>query len=150
MNTTYANTNTNTNTSPTIKSSSTRFVPPARHFTPEDRAAARVATLAKQAAWAPLPLRQTWADEGWLRAHIAAAGLKAPDHNEPATTKRVTALLRKGGLTGLAIAEAVGSTVDQYLARNPNLPLWVAVASILEADGTYTQAAAASLKGSTC
>jgi hypothetical protein len=74
-----------------------------------------------------------------MRGHIAASGLKrAPETNEPATVGRLKSLLRKAGLTGLEITDAVGATLARFLTLNPNLPCWAALALVLESSGKFT------------
>lgn len=94
----------------------------------------------QKAVWAALDLRQDWADAGWLRAHLTAAGLRVATSNEPATVARIKAKLRGVGIHSPEIQEAVGMTVARWLAVNPRLPLWVALAMILEATGRFTPA----------
>lgn len=88
-----------------------------------------------------LGLRQTWADEAFMRQHIKAAGLRAPIHHEPATATRLRSLLRRAGVSGVESAESVGTSLAGFLTLNPRLPLWVALALVLEATGRFASKA---------
>jgi hypothetical protein len=103
-----------------------------------DREAAQKAKQLKRAEWAKLPLRQSFMDEEFMRAHLKAARLRIADSNEPATVPRVRSLLRKAGVTGSEISESVGTAIAGFLTMNPSLPLWAAVALILELTGRFT------------
>lgn len=121
---------------------------PARQTVPAaipvlDPLAGRKAYAALRASWAEFSLRQSWADEAHMRAHLKAAAIRVPDSAEPATAVRVKALLRKIKLTGPEIAEAVGTGIAGFLKLNTGLPLWAAVALILEATGRFTVEASA-------
>ena len=111
--------------------------------TPEELAQARADYEAKKAEWAKLPLRQTFADESHMREHLRVAGVRIASNVEPATVARVRQLLRRVGLLGDVVNEALGMGrdgpigIDGYLQRNPGLPLWAAVALILELTGRY-------------
>jgi len=105
----------------------------------DELAAARAAHAAKRLAWSNLALRQQWADEAWMRAHLATAGVRVPDSGEPATANRMRQLLRRaGGVRDEEARAAVGADMDEYLSLNPGLPLWAAVALVLEATGRFT------------
>lgn len=121
--------------------------PHACRISPEARARglakASAAKRANRAQWAALHLRQQWADGPWMRAHLRAAGVTVADDAEPATVPRLAAKLRQAGLTLTDARAAVGLTLAEYLRRNPDLPLWAALALVLEAEGTYTAQAAA-------
>ena len=93
---------------------------------------------AKLAAWATMPLRQTWADAGWLRGHLKVAGLRMACNGEPATVARLKAKLRSIGVQSNEIQDAVGMTLAGFLKANPRLPLWVALGMVLEATGRFT------------
>ena len=103
-----------------------------------DHAAMLEARRAKLAGWATLGLRQAWADAGWLRGHLAVAGLRVSVSNEPATVARMKAKLRSVGVMSPEIQESVGMTLAGFLKANPKLPLWVALAMVLEATGRFT------------
>ena len=92
----------------------------------------------QKAAWATTDLRQDWADAGWLRAHLTVAKLRVGVSNEPATAARVKAKLRSIGILSPEVQEAVGMTLADFLSANPRLPLWAAVAMVLEATGRFT------------
>lgn len=111
-------------------------------FPSGDLLAARKARREKKAEWSKLSLRQDWADTVFMRDHLRAAGLQSPDRNEPATVTRLRCLLRRAGVDGPEIMACVGSTLAGYLQRNPSLPLWAALALVLEATGRFTRAAA--------
>ena len=83
-------------------------------------------------------LRQTWADEAFMRQHIKAAGLRAPIHHKPATVTRLRSLLRRAGVSGVETAESVGVSLAGFLTMNTGLPLWAALALVLEAIGRFT------------
>ena len=95
----------------------------------------------RRAAWAALDLRQDWADEGWLRAHLTTAKLRVTVSVEPATVLRLKAKLRSIGIHSPEVQEAVGMTLAGFLKSNPRLPLWVALAMVLEATGRFTPTA---------
>lgn len=107
-------------------------------FPSGDLDAARKAYHAKRAEWAKLPLRQDWADEAFMREHIKAAGLRSPDSTEPATVSRLRSALTRAGVQGPEIIGSVGTTLAGFLALNPRLPLWAAIALVLEATGRFT------------
>jgi hypothetical protein len=109
--------------------------------------AARLAYRLKVESWKSLELRQTFADEDFMRSHIKAAGLRSPHNQEPATSGRLHQLLFKAGLRGMEVRDAIGTTLPKYLALNPSLPLWAALAQVLEATGKFTQKAYELSKG---
>ncbi len=88
--------------------------------------------------WATLDLRQTFADESFMRGHLRAAGLVIRFNDEPATVSRLRSRLRKAGVTGTEARESLGTDLAGYLEMNPKLPLWAAVALVLEATGRFT------------
>ena len=88
--------------------------------------------------WASLNLRQTWADEAFMRDHLRAARLIVANNLEPATVKRLRSLLRRAGLRESDVRDCVGTNLTGYLEKNQNLPLWAALALILEASGGFT------------
>ena len=92
----------------------------------------------QKAAWATADLRHDWADAGWLRAHLTVARLRVGVSNEPATGARMKAKLRSIGIQSPEVQEAVGMTLAGFLKVNPRLPLWVALAMVLEATGRFT------------
>ena len=93
------------------------------------------------AEWAALDLKQDFADETFMRNHIRAAGLPAPVGIEPASTSRLRTLLNLAGVTAPDAHEAAGTTLSGYLKRNPGLPLWAALALVLEATDRFTDPA---------
>ena len=110
----------------------------AANLIPCNPAKLQEAKRAKQAAWATADLRQDWADAGWLRAHLTVARLRVSVSNEPATAARLKAKLRSIGVQSPEVQEAVGTTLVGFLKLNPRLPLWVALAMVLEATGRVT------------
>lgn len=105
---------------------------------PIDHGKAHAARLAKRQQWATLNLRQEWADEAFMRGHLKAAGVKFVNPSEPATVKRVQVKLRAVGVFGPEIRAAVGKPIRRFLEANPMLPLWAALALILETIGRFT------------
>lgn len=107
----------------------------AKQWTSEGCLAAK---MAKREQWATLNLRQTWPDEAFMRDHLRAARLRVACNLEPATVKRLRSLLRRAGLLESDVRDCVGTNLTGYLKKNPRLPLWAALALILEASGGYT------------
>ena len=116
---------------------------PTRAFTANDLEAGRQTRADKLAKWAALDLRQDFADETFMRNHIKAAGLRAPNCAEPATASRLRTLLHHAGIDAPEANEAVGTTLSGYLKLNPGLPLWAALALVLEATGRFPEVASA-------
>lgn len=108
------------------------------HLTPLNPADMRMAIKAKRTTWATLDLRQDWADAAWLRAYLTAAGLSSPVSVEPATVPRMKAKLRSINIHSPEVQDAIGMSLAGYLKANPRLPLWVALALVLEATGRFT------------
>jgi hypothetical protein len=102
-------------------------------MTPEVRAVAHAKRLALVAEWGKLGLRQDFADEAPMRSYLRAAGVRIGSDLEPATPRRVALVLSRVGVTAPMIRQAVGAGITGYLEKNPRLPLWAAVALILEA-----------------
>ena len=73
-----------------------------------------------------------------MRDHLRAARLIVKSNLEPATVKRLRSLLRRAGLREPDVRDCVGTDLKGYLEKNPNLPLWAALALILEASGGFT------------
>jgi hypothetical protein len=103
-----------------------------------DLAVAAAALRAKRQQWATLKLRQDWADEPFMRAHLKAADITVASDAEPATVERLQRLLTRAGIRPADTRNAIGTTLKDYLVMNPNLPLWAALALVLEAAGAYT------------
>ena len=101
------------------------------------RGAGPSAKKAMREQWASLSLRQTWADEAFMRDHLRAARLIVANNLEPATVSRLRSLLRKVGIYGPDVRDCVGTDLTGYLERNPDLHLWAALALILEASGGF-------------
>ena len=89
------------------------------------------------AGWNLLNLRQDFADESWMRGHIKAAGLKSPHYLEPASVTRLRSLLKRAKVAPQHIQDSLGTTLAGYLKLNPSLPLWAALALVLEATGQF-------------
>ena len=105
-----------------------------------DLDAARLARQLKTTSWFGLNLHQTFTDETWMRDHIKAAGLRSPMRMEPATVPRLRSMLKRAKVTNLEINESVGTTLNGFLRLNPLLPLWAALAMVLESTGKFTPA----------
>jgi hypothetical protein len=93
------------------------------------------ARQAQIAEWATLTLRQHWADESFMRDHLRTAGVRIGSNLEPATVRRLRSVLRAAGLQGVETHDALGCSLNQFLKLNPELPLWAAVALVLESCG---------------
>ena len=104
---------------------------------------AAAAQRANREHWATLDLRQQWADAAWMREHLKSAGLIVRNSAEPATVRRLKSLLRSVGVHGPEILDSVGRDLEGFLLLNPNLPLWAALALVLEATGRFTPMSAA-------
>ena len=111
---------------------------PLRVFTATDGEAAKQARKAQLDIWASLSLKQNFADEAYMRDHIKAAGLRSPYRTEPATASRLRSSLKRAQITGSQINDSLGTTLSGYLKLNPLLPLWAALALVLEATGRFT------------
>ena len=66
------------------------------------------------------------------------AGVKVAASTEPATVPRMKAKLRAVGVHSPDIQEAIGMPLDRFLKVNPRLPLWAALALVLESIGRFT------------
>lgn len=77
-----------------------------------------------------------------MRAHTSAAALRVSDNIEPATVTRLRSLLRRAGIHGPETAASVGTDLASFLNLNPRLPLWAALAFVLESTGRFTRTAA--------
>lgn len=108
--------------------------------TTESRAA-RAAAHTKRQAWAAMDLRQEWADEAFMRGHLRVAGLRVNVSTEPATVSRIKAKLRSIGVQSPEIQEALGMPLGRWLSVNPRMPLWAALALVLESVGRFTPGA---------
>ena len=95
----------------------------------------RLERQARAAEWAGLPLRQKWADEDFMRDHLRSAGVRIASNFEPATSSRLRSILRGVGIQGPETQAALGCGLDKFLTLNRALPLWAAVALVLEAVG---------------
>jgi hypothetical protein len=65
--------------------------------------------------------------------------LRVSDNIEPATVTRLRSLLRRAGVQGSETAASVGTDLVGFLMLNPLLPLWAAVALILESTGRFVR-----------
>ncbi len=112
--------------------------------TQSDRAKAQDAQKAQREEWQSIAsnpttrLRQQWADKAWMRAHLRAAGVSVADDREPASVKRLRRKLSQAGVTATEAHQAIGATLCKYLRMNARLPLWAALALVLEATGRFT------------
>jgi len=88
-------------------------------------------------AWAKLTLRQTWADEAHMKGYLRRAGIWISNKQEPATEPRLRQVLRRAGVSGAEIVASVGLSPEGFNSANPNLPLWAAVALVLESTGRF-------------
>jgi hypothetical protein len=95
----------------------------------------------KAESWANLNLRQSFADEQFMRHHIKAAGLRCPNRMEPATVCRLRVALKRAGVFGPEVLGSLGTTLGGFLELNPSLPLWAALALALESSGRFTDQA---------
>jgi hypothetical protein len=106
---------------------------------PAALARGRIEREAKLAAWRALDLdadtrlRQKWADEGFMREGLRSAGVRIGSDLEPATPSRLRSVLRRAGFVGDVVGTAIGCSLERFLQLNPRLPLWAAVALVLEA-----------------
>lgn len=105
---------------------------------PIDQGKAHAARLAQRQQWASLNLRQEWADTAFMRGHLKVAGVKVGASAEPATVQRMKAKLRAVGIHSPEIQEAIGMPLGRFLEVNPRLPLWAALALVLESIGRFT------------
>jgi hypothetical protein len=103
-----------------------------------DSSKARAAANAKRAKWATLNLRQVWADAAYMRDHLSMAGLRVTVNTEPASVNRMKTKLRGVGVHSPEIQEAIGMPLAKFLKVNPGLPLWAALALVLESVGRFT------------
>lgn len=99
---------------------------------------AQAARLANRKQWAALNLRQEWADGAFMRGHLRVAGVKVATSTEPATIPRMKAKLRAIGIHSPEIQDAIGVPLGRFLEVNPRLPLWAALALVLEGIGRFT------------
>lgn len=106
-------------------------------MTPEQRQQWQQDRALKRREWATLDLRQQWTDESWMRQHLNRAGVRIAHNSEPATPLRMYVKLHKAGVSRREAREAVGLTLKGFLEVNPRLPLWAAVALVLEATGRF-------------
>lgn len=106
-------------------------------FSSNDLIAAREARQLKVASWEDLKLRQDFLDADWMKSHIKAAGLRSPNLKEPATVQRLRTMLKRANVSGIEIRNSLGTNLKGYLKLNPLLPLWAALAFVLEATGKF-------------
>lgn len=110
----------------------------AANLPPIDQNKAHAAQQAKRQQWASLNLRQEWADTAYMRGHLKVAGVRVSVSSEPAKPARVKAKLRAIGIHSPEIQEAIGMPLGRFLEANPRLPLWAALALVLESVGRFT------------
>jgi len=73
-----------------------------------------------------------------MRGHLKVAGVRVAASTEPATVSRIKAKLRAVGVQSSEVQEAVGMPLGRFLKANPRLPLWAALALVLESIGRFT------------
>ena len=73
-----------------------------------------------------------------MRDHLRMAGLRVTVSAEPATVNRVKTKLRSIGVQSPEIQAAIGMPLSRWLTSNPGLPLWAALALVLESTGRFT------------
>ena len=73
-----------------------------------------------------------------MRGHLRVARVRVGDNTEPATVRRMKSKLRAVGIHTPEIQEAVGMSLERFLEVNPKLPLWAALALVLESAGRFT------------
>lgn len=112
-----------------------------------DLDAARLAYRLTVESWKLLETCQDFADAAFMKAHIKAAGLRVPHKLEPASTNRLRRLLNRADVSPETTFETLGVNLKGYLTLNPGLPLWAALAWILEATGKFTEQAFGLLEG---
>lgn len=103
-----------------------------------DSTKAHASAKAKQVHWATLNLRQTWADSVFMKGHLRTAGLRVKYSAEPATVSRIKDRLKTIGKGSKETREAIGMPLAKFLKINPGLPLWAALALVLESMGGFT------------
>lgn len=111
---------------------------PASRLRHLDSTKAHAARKAKLNQWAELNLRQQWADAGFMRGHLRVAGLRIHCSYEPATVARLKSRLRGIGVHSPEIQKSIGMPLGKFLTANPGLPLWAALALVLESVGRFT------------
>jgi hypothetical protein len=110
----------------------------ASNLSPIDSGKGHAAANAKRAQWATLNLRQVWADAAFMRGHLSVAGLQVKSSTEPATVNRLKTKLRSIGVHSPEIQDAIGMPLMKFLKVNPGLPLWAALALVLESIGRFS------------
>lgn len=105
---------------------------------PIDQDKAQASRIAMRHEWASLNLRQEWVDTDFMRGHLKVAGVKVASSAEPATVQRMKAKLRALGIHSPEVQEAIGMHLSRFLEVNPRLPLWAALALVLESTGRFT------------
>ena len=106
-------------------------------FTLAEREAGKVIRLEKLALWATLDTRQAFTDEKYMRSIVQAAGLTCPMRNEPSSVARLRSMLRRIDIGGAETREAIGTSIEEFLVLNSNLPLWAALSKVLELTGKF-------------
>lgn len=67
-----------------------------------------------------------------MKGYLRRAGIWVSNMQEPATEPRLRQVLRRAGVSGAEIVASVGLSPEGFKIANPNLPLWAAVALVLE------------------
>ncbi len=83
-------------------------------------------------------LRQEWADADFMRGHLKVADVRIGSASEPATVARMKTKLRAIGIQSPEIQDAIGVPLWRLLELNQKLPLWAALALVLESTGRFT------------
>lgn len=102
---------------------------------------AQEAKARKREAWAQLTLRQPHLDDrDHLKGLLAGAGVQRVPEVEPATVGRLRQLLRRAGISQRDAENAVGISLGELVARNPDRPLWWLTATTIECCGSEAAA----------
>lgn len=83
-------------------------------------------------AWVRLTRRWFRSDIQHLRDYLRCAGIRIANMEEPTTYPRLLQVLRRVGVSGADITKSVGLASEGFKTTVPNLPLWAAVALVLE------------------
>lgn len=83
-------------------------------------------------AWVRLTRRWFRSDIQHLRDYLRCAGIRIANMQEPTTYPRLLQVLRRVGVSGADITKSVGLVSEGFKTTVPNLPLWAAVALVLE------------------
>lgn len=83
-------------------------------------------------AWVRLTRRWFRSDIQHLLDYLHRAGIRIANMQEPTTYPRLLQVLRRVGVSGADITKSVGLVSEGFKTTVPNLPLWAAVALVLE------------------